>query len=96
MAYQKRHSDDSSFQSRWGELSGWFKKRGYEESFIQQQIGRVRMLDRETLIRDIDKRRNQEREDRVPLVTTYHPALGSMMKVVQKLHLLMFMYCNPN
>ena len=25
-------------------------------------------------------------EDRVPLVTTYHPALSSMMRVVQKLH----------
>ena len=44
------------------------------------------MLDREALIRDGDKQRNQEREDRVPLVTTYHPALSSMMKVVQKLH----------
>ena len=44
------------------------------------------MLDREALIRDSDKQRNQEREDRVPLVTTYHPALSSMMKVVQKLH----------
>ena len=69
-----------------GEISEWFKKRGYEESFVQQQIGRVRMLDREALIRDGDKQRNQEREDRVPLVTTYHPALSSMMKVVQKLH----------
>ena len=30
-----------------GELSEWFKERGYEESFVQQQIGRVRMMDRE-------------------------------------------------
>ena len=69
-----------------GELSEWFKERGYEESFVQQQIGRVQVLDREALIRDIDKQRNQEREDSVPLVTTYHPALSSMMRVVQKLH----------
>ena len=44
------------------------------------------MLDREALIRDSDKQRNQEREDRVPLITTCHPALSSMMRVVQKLH----------
>ena len=44
------------------------------------------MLDREALIRDSDKQRNQKRGDRVPLVTTYHPALSSMMMVVQKLH----------
>ena len=79
-------SDDTSFQSWLGELSGWFQKRGYEESFVQQQIGRVRRLDREALIRDGDKQRNQERKDRVSLVTTYHPGLSSMVKVVQKLN----------
>ena len=44
------------------------------------------MLDREALIRDSDKQRNQEREDRVPLVTTCHPTLSSMMKVVLNFH----------
>ena len=77
-------SDDSSFQSRLGELSESFKERGNEESFVQQQISRVRVLDGEALTRDSDKQRNQEREDRVPLVTTYHPALSYMMRVVQK------------
>ena len=44
------------------------------------------MLDREALTRDSDEQRNHEREDRVPLVTTYHPALSSIMRVVQKLN----------
>ena len=39
-------SDDSSLQSTLGELSEWFKERGYEESFIQQKIGRARGFDR--------------------------------------------------
>ena len=79
-------SDDGINHSRLRELSEWFKKRECEESFVQQQIGRVRMLDREALLRESGKQINQEREDRAPFVTTYHPAISSMMKVVHKLH----------
>ena len=39
----------------------------------------------ERSIRDSDKQGNHEREDRVPLVTAYHPTL-SLMRVVQMLH----------
>jgi len=69
-----------------GELAGWFKEKEYEESLVQQQIERVRGLDREALISCRDKQEGQEKENRAPLVTTYHPALRSMMKVVQELH----------
>jgi len=43
-------------------------------------------LNREALNRCSDKQKNQDREDRVPLVTTYHPALSSIMRVVHNLH----------
>ena len=74
------------FKAGWESFFNSFKERGNEDSFVQQQIGRVRVLDGEALTRDSDKQRNQEREDRVPLVTTYHPALSYMIRVVQKLH----------
>ena len=79
-------SDENIFKSRLAELKGWFKGRGYEESFIQQQIDRVRGLDREALVITRDKEEDQGREGRVPLVTTYHPALSSIMGVAQRLH----------
>ena len=68
------------------ELSDWFKERGYEESFVQQHIGRVWVVDRETPTRDSDKQKSHEREDRAQLVPTHHPTLSSMIRVVQKLH----------
>jgi len=67
-------------------LTDWFKERGYEESFVQQQIGSALGLDRESLNRRSEKQKNQDREDRVPLVTTYHPAHSSMIRVVHNLH----------
>ena len=79
-------SDENIFQSRLAYLKGWFKGRGYEAYFVQQQIGRVRGLDREVLINARDKQEDQEREGRVPLVTTYHKAITSMIGVANRLH----------
>ena len=36
-----RHNCWDIKQSRLGELTEWFKGRGYEESFVQQQLGIV-------------------------------------------------------
>ena len=74
------------FKKGWESLLSCLRRGGYDESFVQQQMGRVQVLDRGTLLRDSDKQKNLEREDRVPLVTTYHAALSSMMGVIQKLH----------
>ena len=38
------------FQERVGELAGWLKDRGYEESLVNEQIDWVRRLDRATLL----------------------------------------------
>ena len=73
------------FKAGWESFLSRLRREGVR-THVQQQIGRVRVLDGEALTRDSDKQRNQEREDRVPLVTTYHPALSYMIRVVQKLH----------
>ena len=63
------------------------KDRGYEESLVNEQIDRVRRLDRATLLANSGNRTNdQGRGERVPLVATYHPALNGLGKVARKLH----------
>ena len=75
------------FQERVGELAGWLKDRGYEESLVNEQIDRVCRLDRATLLANSGNRTNdQGRGERVPLVATYHPALNSLGKVARRLH----------
>ena len=77
----------SPIQERVGELAGWLKGRGFEESLVNEQIDRVRRLDRATLLANSGNRTNdQGRGERVPLVSTYHPALNSLGKVSRKLH----------
>ena len=80
-------SEDRQFQERVGELAGWLKERSYEESLVNEQIDRVRRLDRTTLLANSGNRTNdQGRGERVPLVATYHPVLNSLGKVVRRLH----------
>ena len=51
-------SEDRQFQERVGELAGWLKDRGYEESLVNEQIDRVRRLDRTTLLANSGNRTN--------------------------------------
>ena len=63
------------------------KDRGYEESLVNEQIDRVRRLDRATLLANSGNRTNdQGRGERVPIVATYHPAHNSLGKVARRLH----------
>ena len=87
LRFRRICSEDRQFQERVGELAGWLKERGYEESLVNEQIDRVRRLDRTTLLANSGNRTNdQGRGERVPLVATYHPALNSLGKVARRLH----------
>ena len=87
LRFRRICSEDRQFQERVGELAGWLKDRGYEESLVNEQIDRVRRLDRATLLANSGNRTNdQGRGERVPLVATYHPALNVLGKVARKLH----------
>ena len=62
-------SEDRQCQERVGELAGWRKERGYEESLVNEPIDRVRRLDRTTLLANSENRTNdQGRGERVPFV----------------------------
>ena len=87
LRFRRICSEDRQFQERVGELAGWLKDRGYEESLVNEQIDRVRRLDRATLLANAVNRTNdQGRGERVTLVATYHPALNNLGKVARKLH----------
>ena len=87
LRFRRICSEDRQFQERVGELAGWLKDRGYEESLVNEQIDRVRRLDRTALLANAGNRTNdQGRGERVPLVATYHPALNSLGKVARRLH----------
>ena len=78
-------SEDRQFQERVDELAGWLKDRGYEKSLVNEQIDRVRRLDRATLLANSGNRTNdQGRGERVPLVATYNPALNSLGNVARR------------
>ena len=86
LRFRRICSEDRQFQDRVGELAGWLKDRGYEESMVNEQIDRARRLDRQTLLANTGNRSTQGRGKRVPLVATYHPALNSLGKVARRLH----------
>ena len=65
-------SEDRQFRDWVGNLAGWLKDRCCEESLVNEQIHRVRKLDRETLLAETDRGPNPGRGDRIPLVITYH------------------------
>ena len=50
LRYHRIYSEDRQFQSRLGQLAGWVNDKGYEESLVNEQIDRVRRLDRGTLL----------------------------------------------
>ena len=53
LRFRRICSEDRQFQERVGELAGWLKDRGYEESLVNEQIDRVRRLDRTALLKYI-------------------------------------------
>ena len=86
LKYRRICSDDRQFKEHVGKLAGWLKDRGYEESLVNQQIDRVRRLDRETLLENAGNRKtNEGRAERVPLMTTNHPALNGLGNIARKL-----------
>ena len=86
LRYRSICSEGRQFRDRVGNLAGWLKDRGYEESIVNEQIDRVRRLDRETLLAETDRGPNPGRGDRIPLVITYHPAFNSVGKAIRSLH----------
>ena len=75
-------SDDEAFELRVKELSDQLSKRGYQKQSIDQAIGRVRQMDRLSLL----SYRPKPTQDKaiLPFVITYHPDLPKVRNIVDK------------
>ena len=73
-------SEDQIFDQQVGELRGWLSNRGYKEGEVDQQIDKVRSLDRLELL---DRQIKDQSDGRIPLVLTYHPALNRVYDILR-------------
>ena len=76
-------SSNETFTLRTNELKSYLNKRGYNLSFLNQEIKRVHNITRTEAITPKDTSEiNQPK--RVPLVITYNPALRSISSIIHK------------
>ena len=76
-------SSDETFKLRTNELRTYLNKRGYNLSFLNQEIGRVNGIPRSDAIATKDTS-DTNQPIRVPLVVTYNPALRSVSSIIRK------------
>ena len=76
-------SSDETFKLRTNELRTYLNKRGYNLSFLNQEIGRVNGIPRSDAIATRDTS-DTNQPIRVPLVVTYNPALRSVSSIIHK------------
>ena len=86
LRYRRICSEDRQLKDRLDKLAGWLNDSEYEESLVNEQIDRVRELDRGALQANVNKEAISGRTDRIPVVLTYHPALNSVVKTIRDLH----------
>ena len=70
------------FEKRANDLCVYLTERGYKRNFVESQIERARRMSREESLREKQRRRNEK----VPLVVTYHPGLPNIGGILRDLH----------
>ena len=79
----KNFSSDDTFTLRTNELKTYLNKRGYNLSFLNQEIGRVNDITRSDALTNKDTP-DTDQPTRVPLVITYNPALRPVSSIIHK------------
>ena len=74
-------SSNDDFQKRCAELKSHLLRRGYEPSFVQEQIERASLIRREDALTPQTRSCNK----RVPLVVTYNPSLPNLPSLTKNL-----------
>ena len=74
-------STSVAFEHRAADLRKFLVNRGYQDKFVQYQIDRARMLDREELLVPRPRTTNK----RLPFVVTYHPGLPNIGGILREL-----------
>ena len=76
-------SSDDTFTKRTTELKTYLNKRGYNLSFLDQEIRRVHNITRTEALGSKDTSQTNQPK-RVPFVITYNPALCSVSSIIHK------------
>ena len=78
-------SEGSFFDKRWNELEPRLMSRGHSEKLVRRQILRARKLKRDDLL----DRAPIEKDAKLVLNVTYHPAHSKVKNVLSDIHLLL-------
>ena len=85
--YQKSYSiqlsSDETFKQRSNELKSYLNRRGYNLSFLNQEVARVQNIARTQALTPKDAT-TANQPQRVPLVITYNPALRYVSSIINK------------
>ena len=73
-------SEKRDLDSNVENLSEWFRKRGYPEQLIKNQVDRALQF----ASNNSANRSKQEKETGIPLVTTYHPRLKDLSSFIKR------------
>ena len=76
-------SSDETFKQRSNELKSYLNKRGYNLSFLNQEVARVQNITRTQALTPKDAT-TANQPQRVPLVITYNPALRYVSSIINK------------
>ena len=76
-------SSDETFKQRSNELKSYLNKRGYNLSFLNQEVARVQNITRTQALTPKDTI-TANQPQRVPLIITYNPALRYVSSIINK------------
>ena len=74
------------FDRRCNDLEKWLELRGYGNKRVRKQVLKARKFGRDELL---DRERKNKEAPKVILNLTYHPALSSFKRTLEKLHILL-------
>ena len=74
-----------TFDRRCNELQSWLIKRGYDETKIRKEVLDARKLKRKDLL----SREKGEKDHKLTLNVTFHPASQNLNKLLRKLHVIL-------
>ena len=78
-------NSENAFEKRLEELKGFLVKRGYCSDYVDNQFGRVREVNRNSLFK---RKEGAEHSNRNCFVVDCHPALRALYNIFRELHVI--------
>lgn len=80
-------SEDDDFENRCEDLYDWLMERGYKHKLVEEQIKKACEFDRDNLL-SRRKAPTNNKENRLSLNITYHPAFNNLGRVLKDLQVI--------